>query len=296
MLYAIVAYLIWGMVPLYWKFLHGVPSLELIAHRVIWTLALALGLIAWRGRWREFVATWRRPRGILLHAVAGVFIALNWLAFVWAVLHDRVLDTSLGYFMCPLVSVVLATLVLGERLRPLQWASVIVAALGVGFMVFKIGSLPIPALVVAITWSGYGLIKKRTRLGSITGLGMEAALLAPLALGWMAWQAFRGTLSWDLGWGDWQGNVWLLSTGLVTIAPLICFAEAAKTLRLTTLGLFQYAVPSATFFLAIFYFREPFEMARVVTFVAIWLGLALYGWDRVRERRAVAPANPPVAT
>ncbi|MFP4540593.1 MAG: EamA family transporter RarD [Opitutales bacterium] len=291
LLFAVAAYLIWGLVPLYWKELRGVPALELICHRVVWSALLAAALIRFRGRGREFLATWRRPRSIALHAVAAVLIAANWLAFVWAVLHERVLDASLGYFMCPLVSVLLATLVLGERLRTLQWVAVAVAGLGVAYLIGDHGTVPIPALVVAFTWSGYGFVKKRTALGSIAGLGMELLLLLPLALGWLAWQARAGALGWDLTMRDWTGNLWLFSTGLVTIVPLLLVAEAAKSISLTTLGLFQYFVPSAIFALAVFYFREPFSTGQLVTFGAIWAGLGVYGLDRWQSRRPV-PKRP----
>lgn len=296
LVYAISAYLIWGFVPLYWKVFGNLPPVELIGHRVLWTLVLALGLVRVRGRSKEFRATWRQPRAIALHAFAGILISINWLSFVWAVLHDRILDTSLGYFMCPLVSVVLALVVLGERLRPLQWTAVGLASLGVGFLVWRVGTVPVPALLVAFSWSGYSLIKKRTRLGSVTGLAVETALLAPFALGWMAWQQSRGTLAWDLGWEDWQRNLWLISTGLITLVPLLFFAEAAKTLRLTTLGMFQYAVPSATFGLAVLYYHEPFSWPQMVTFGAIWAALGFATADqwqtRSRRLRAQAAVSP----
>ena len=282
--YAVVAYLVWGLVPIYWKELQSFPPVELIGHRVLWSLVLALGLVRLRGRWPDFRSSWRHPRVLALHAAAGVLLASNWLAFVWAVLHDRILDTSLGYFIFPLVTIVLATVVLGERLRRLQWVAVALAVLGVGFMIWRVGSVPVPALVVAFSWSGYALIKKRTKLGSISGLGLETALLAPFVLAWMAWQQYQGTLGWDLGWADWRGNLWLLSTGPVTIVPLLCFAEAAKTLRLTTLGLFQYAVPSLTFLLAVVYYREPFASVQLVAFGSIWLALGLYSYDQWSNR------------
>jgi chloramphenicol-sensitive protein RarD len=283
-LFATVAYVVWGLVPVYWKELRGYPAVELIGHRVLWSLVLALVLIRLRGRWGDFRAAWRDPRSLALHALAGVLLASNWLAFVWAVLHDRILDTSLGYYIYPLVTVVLATFFLGERLRRWQWVAVSLAVLGVGFMIWRVGSVPVPALVVAFSWSGYALIKKRTKLGSISGLGLETALLAPLVVVWMGWQARAGTLGWDLGWGNWQGNLWLLSTGLVTIVPLLCFAEAAKTLRLSSLGLFQYAVPSLTFLLAVFWYQEPFSGVQLVAFGAIWLALALYSYDQWQHR------------
>ncbi|MFP4282838.1 MAG: EamA family transporter RarD [Opitutales bacterium] len=294
LLYAIAAYLIWGLAPLYWKQLQGVPALELTAHRIIWPLLIAAFLLHLRGRGAEFRATWRAPRMLALHGVAAALMAGNWLAFVWAVLHDRVLDTSLGYFMCPLVSVLLATVVLGERLRPLQWLAVGCAVVGVGYLVWDFGTVPLPALVMAFTWGGYGLVKKRTTLRSIPGLEVELVLLFPFAMGWFAWLAVSGDLAWDLSMRDWGGNLWLVSTGLITITPLLLFAEAARKVSLTTIGLFQYLMPTATFCLAVFYYHEPLTSTQLITFGAIWVGLGCYGLDRWRVRRRPPVPEPQV--
>lgn len=285
--YVVVAYLIWGLVPVYWKALPTVSPVELIGHRVIWTFALSLVLIRWRGRGREFFSVWRQPPRLALHLLAALLIAANWLSFVWAVLNDRILDTSLGYFMAPLASVLMAMIFLGERLRALQWLAIGLAAAGVSFTVWQLGQIPTPALVVMFSWSGYSFIKKWTSLGSISSLAVETAVLAPFVLGWMAWRASEGLLAWDIGWTDGSRNLWLMSTGVVTIIPLLLYSEAAKTLPLSTLGMFQYSVPSLTFLLAVWVYGETFTWVQMTTFVAIWGALCLYGIDQAWHRREI---------
>ena len=291
---AALAYLMWGLVPIYWKQLAEVPAVELIGHRVVWTGLCCLPFLLWGRRRADFVRGLRSRSLRRLHAGGAVLITINWLSFVWAVLHGRILDTSLGYFMCPLVSVLLATVIEGERLRPLQWAAVAAAGAGVGWMVWQVGSIPVIALLVSFSWAGYALIKRRSALGSVAGLGLEIAWIYPFALGGLGWLMRRGEGALDPTFVDLRGNLWLLSSGVVTVVPLVLFAEAAKRISMTTLGLFQYLMPTTTFGVAVFIYGEPFTTSQLITFAGIWCGLGFYLVDRVRTSRRARAAPVPV--
>lgn len=277
---ALVAYTLWGLVPVFFKQLASVPALEIIAHRVLWSLLLLGGLLAVRGRLGAAWIAAQNPRILARVALASILIVINWLTFVWAVNVNRVLETSLGYFITPLVSVVLAVVVLGERLRTRQWLAVALAACGVALEGWRIGGLPWVSLVLAASFGLYGLLRKQLPLDAAGGLLLETACAAPVAGLYLLWLGsagqFGGTLTID---------VLLIASGAVTAVPLLLFAVGARRLPLVTLGFLQYTAPSLTFLLAIFYYSEPMDLSRLLAFAAIWAGLALYSTDLLLQRR-----------
>ena len=273
--YALGAFGLWGLFPLYFKAVAAIPPPEVLAHRILWSVVfVALLLFALRQWPAVRVALGdRRMAGRLL--LSAVLIAINWLTFIWAVAHEQVLEASLGYFITPLVSVLLGRLVLGEALARLQWLAVALAALGVGYMLAGLGKLPWVSLVLAVTFGSYGLARKTTPVAAAPGLFVETLLLAPLAIGFLLWLGEAGTFGrvsprWD---------VLLAAAGLVTALPLILFVQAARRLRLASVGLFQYLTPTCQMLLAVFAFGEPFTRGHAVTFGCIWLGLALYSFS-----------------
>jgi chloramphenicol-sensitive protein RarD len=277
---ALGAYTLWGLVPIFFKQLADVPALEIIAHRVVWSLLLIGALLVLRGRLNVVWNATCNPRILARAALAAVLVMTNWLIFVWAVNAGRILETSLGYFINPLFSIVLGVLVLGERLRPRQWVAVAFAGFGVAFEGWRIGGLPWVSLALAITFGGYGLLRKQLPLDAAGGLLLETACATPVALGYLLWLGNTGSFG-----SDTTTSLMLIATGPITAIPLLLFAIGARRLPLTTLGFLQYTAPSLTFLVAIFLYHEPMNLARMITFAAIWAGLALYTADMVLQRR-----------
>lgn len=288
----IAAYGLWGLVPLYFKLLGEVGSFEIIVHRVLWSV-LFLGLVLALRNPRRLLRHVRiRPRVALALAVSGALIVTNWLVFVHAVNTGRVLSTSLGYFINPLVSVLLGTLVLGERLDRWQWLAVALAAAGTGWLAWRLGEPPWLALALALSFGLYGLVRKLTDVGPMVGLFWETLLIAPFAAFWLLWLADPQTL--HFGTGGAVVKLLLAGTGLVTVVPLLLFAIAARGLPLSTVGLLQYLAPSISFCLAVFLYREPFGFDHAVAFALIWTALAIYSavlW-RQRRRPVADPMRP----
>lgn len=280
---AIAAYFIWGVAPLYFKAIHSVAAAEIIAHRVLWSVVLLAGvLLALRQR-TGFELLRRQPRLILWLGVGTLLVTSNWLVYVWAINAGRVLEASLGYFINPLVSVLLASLVLHERLRPAQWLAFALAALGVINQVLQVGALPWISLFLAVTFAIYGLIRKRLAIDAISGLFVETLLAAPLAMLYLRHLAQAGQLAF-LHQGAFTDAL-LLAAGAVTSLPLVLFAYGARRLRLSTLGFLQYLAPSLMFLLGVTVFGEVLDGGRLLTFVLIWGGLAVYSADLWRGAR-----------
>jgi chloramphenicol-sensitive protein RarD len=277
------AYLIWGLFPLYWKQLQGVNATELIAHRVVWALALLLGLVAWKGRLGEFRRGLSDRRTLGGHLLSGALLSINWLVYVWGVNTGHVIECSLGYFLVPLINVLLGRFVLGERLRLLQAAAIALATLGVAVMVWIVGRPPWIALALAGTFGLYGLLRKRSAFGPLLGLTAETTLLAPAALLLLGWRWHQG--SGALGQVDGYTTAFILSTGVVTAIPLLLFAKGARGLRLTTLGLLQYLAPTCQFLLGWLAYDEPLSPGRAWAFAILWLGLLLYSLDALWSTR-----------
>jgi chloramphenicol-sensitive protein RarD len=286
-LYAGGAFFIWGIVPLYFTRLRNVSPFEIIAHRVIWSVVFLAALVAGTGGIRHVRAALGTPRIVAGLALTSALVALNWVTFVWAVNAGRVLETSLGYFITPQVNVLLGFLFLRERLRPLQWLAVGLAAAGVLNQIWALGQLPWISLVLAISFGCYGLLRKQIPVDAMTGLLVETIVAAPFAIGYLAWLWHRQTLG--FGAHGWLTAVLLIALGVVTAVPLMLFAAGTQRLRLVTVGFLQYIAPTITFLLAIFVFGETLGHAQAVTFVVIWIGIVIYAADNARRARRPSP-------
>lgn len=287
---AAVCYFLWGLVPLYWKQLAAVDSFELIAHRHVWSLALLLVLVAAQRGFGEIGPALRTPRLVAINFGSALLLTNNWLVYVWGVNTGHVIETSLGYFLVPLVNVAAGRFVLHEHLRRAQWIAIALAASGVALMIVQLGRPPWIALVLAGTWGAYSLMRKQSPLGAITGLTVETLLLSPFAIGFLLWQHHAGAGA--LGRIDVRTQILVVSSGLVTAVPLLLFAFAARRIRLSTLGLLQYIAPSVQLVLGIWVYHEPFSQSRAASFAFIWAALALYTADNLlaQRRAAAAPA------
>ncbi len=268
---------VWGMFPIYFKALGHVPALEVLAHRVLWSAVLLVGLILAQGQWPALRAEFRNLRRLCFYLVTALLISGNWLLYIWAVQHGRILEASLGYYINPLVNVLLGVLFLRERLNPRQWSAVALAAAGVLILVVGHGVLPWISLTLAFSFGGYGLLRKKAGHAATLGLCVETVLLAPLALLFLVALAALGAGA--LGARNGQTDLLLLIAGPVTVAPLLLFLQATRLLRLSTVGLIQYLTPTLQFLLAVALYREPFTSIHLVAFGCIWLALALYSAD-----------------
>jgi len=286
-LYAALAYAAWGLFPLYFKQVASVSSLEIVLHRSVWSLVFLLCVLAALRRWAWLPPLLRAPRSLGLFALSALLLSGNWLVYVWAVNHGRIVDASLGYFITPLVNVLLGTLVLHERPRLGQWLAVAIAALGVLWLALGAGQLPWVALVLAASFGIYGLLRKTSPLGTLEGLALETLLLAPLALPLLAWWTLRGQSA--LAAGDAALVGWLLLAGPLTALPLLLFAAGARRISLTTLGLLQYIGPTIQLALGVWLYREPFAGSRLFGFALIWLALVVYSGEGLIRQRAPAP-------
>jgi len=285
-LYAIGAYGLWGVVPIYWKWVADLPALELVGPRIGWTALLLVAILGIAGRAREIHLFERRL--IAPVVVAALLIAGNWLIFIHAVQTDQIIATSLGYYINPLVSVFLGLVVLGERLRPLQTAAVALACAGVAAYAFRVGSLPWISVVLAVSFGLYGLVHKMNPQPPLPGLTREMLVLLPLAL------VIQGGLVWagesKLAHASLELHALVALSGFVTAAPLFCFRAATARLPLVAVGMFQYLAPTITLFIAVALYREPFTRDHAVTFGCVWLALGLFTFDAMRAGRHASPA------
>ena len=289
----IAAFAAWGLIPIYWKLLKAVPAPEILAHRFVWTSLFLISLLTWQQRWTEVKATLRSRRATLFCLASGAMIAINWFFFIWAVITGHVIETSLGYFMTPLVNVLLGAMLLRERLTRWQLVSVLLATLGVLNLTFGYGRFPWVALTLCTTFGLYGLLRKKSDTGAIPGLFLETILLVPLAIIYLIFLRTNGGLFFAPGAP--LLSILLISTGIVTAVPLVWFGHAARYLRLTTLGFLQYLAPTGSFLLGVFLYHEPFTRGHLVTFGLIWLALVIFTWealDRWRSSRARTAIEP----
>ena len=281
LLHGVLAYGLWGGVAAYWKLLSDVDPVELVAHRALWGM-LAFGvLVAISGQGRALVAGLRTPRTVGVMAVSGALLAVNWALFVWATVTGHLLEASLGYFINPLVSVALGTLVLRERLRRLQWIAIALAALGVVLLTLQAGTVPWIALLLAGTWGLYGLVRKTAKVDALVGSTIETILLVPVAAIYLAVISDTGVL----GHGDISTHLLLVGTGVITAVPLILFTSSARRLPLSTLGFLQYLAPTGQFLLAVVAYGEPLALDRLAAFGVIWAALAVFTVDLFRAAR-----------
>ncbi|ELR63244.1 Protein rarD [Photobacterium marinum] len=280
---ALSAYTMWGIAPIYFKTLQTVSPLEILSHRVIWSFFFIAAIIWISKSWGKVRTVLRQPKTLLILVATSLLVGGNWLIFIWAVNNNYMLDASLGYYINPLLNVMLGMLFLGERLRPLQWVAVFFAACGVGVQLLKFGSLPWVALALATSFGLYGLMRKKIRLDAETGLFMETCLLLPLAACYVLFIADSPTSDWATN--PMNTNLLLMAAGIVTTVPLLCFTGAATKLRLSTLGFFQYIGPSLMFLLAIIVYGEQFTADKGYTFAFIWGALMLFSFDGIRGHR-----------
>lgn len=299
-LYGLAAYGLWGLFPLYFKLLQPSGPVEILAHRIVWSVAfVALVLLVIR-RWGFLRSLLRRPRAMLGIAAASAIIAVNWGTYIYGVNTDRVVETSLGYFINPLVTVLLGVLVLRERLRGWQWVAVGLGAVAVAVLTIDYGRLPYIALILAGSFAAYGLLKKTLGLPAVQGLFVETVLLAAPALGFLWWLSRQGTAT--VGQSGTGHTVLVLAAGAVTAVPLLLFAGAANRIPLTALGILQYVAPVIQFALGVFVFAEPMPPARLAGFTLVWAALIIFTAEAVRHlrrtrararQRGIAPALPP---
>lgn len=276
------AYLIWGLLPLYLRQLQGVPAADVLAHRIVWSVLVMAVVTSVTAGWPRLRAAFARPRLLAMLFASAVFITCNWLIYTWAILNGHVLDTSLGYFINPLISVVFGVVLLGERLSRLQWLAVGCAAAGVAVLGIGHGELPLISLGLALSFATYGLIRKQAAIDAVSGLFIETLFLAPIALVWLL---TRPTGGFDF---PTPTLALLAAGGVLTAVPLLLFGIAARRLKLSTLGLMQYMAPSIVFLLGVFLFHEAIDGWQMIAFGAIWLGLAIYSFSLARGGRAVA--------
>jgi chloramphenicol-sensitive protein RarD len=288
-LFGIGAYAMWGFFPIYWKLLQAVPALQLLGHRIGWSFLLLGAVILITRQWVDFRAKLNK-RTFLIYFVAALLIGINWLTYVWAVNANFIVETSLGYFINPLLSVLLGVIILREKLRPIQWIPILLASVGVIYLTVTYGKLPWIALTLAFSFGLYGLVKKLAPLGSLHGLTLETGILFLPALVYLSFSEVNGTgaflhsgLATDL---------LLFGAGVVTTIPLLMFASAARQIPLTVVGLLQYIAPTLQFLLGVLVYKEPFDQAHLIGFSIIWLALVIFWGENYLAHRAISEPIP----
>jgi chloramphenicol-sensitive protein RarD len=282
-LLAVCAYTIWGVAPLYFKLLHNVPATEILMHRVIWSFIFMIIMMQFIGGFDRLRLILKQPKQLAVLFVTSVLIAANWLIFIWAVNNDHMLDASLGYFINPLFNVLLGMVFLGERLRKLQWVAVGLASTGVLVQLISFGSIPLLSLALAASFGFYGLLRKKVNIDAKSGLLVETAILLPIALGYLLITLDSSTTSMLTNTLDL--NLLLVSAGIITTIPLLCFAGSAVRIPFSILGFFQYIGPSIMFILAVKLFNEPFDIEKGITFGFIWGALVIFVGDMILQRQ-----------
>ncbi len=288
-IFAASAYSLWGLAPLYFKQIDFIPASEILVHRIVWSFLLLLLVLVALKQGGKVMAILRQAKTLGWLLLSAVLLGGNWGLFIWAVNSSHMLDASLGYYINPLLNVLLGMLFLQERLRKLQWAAVALACSGVLIQLITFGSLPWIALTLAGSFAIYGLMRKKLAVDAVSGLFIESLLLLPLAL-WYWWQ-FADSSAVNLLHNSWQLNSYLVAASLVTTVPLLCFIAGARRLQLSTMGFFQYIGPSCMFVFGVWLYHEPFAAGRLITFGLIWLALLLYtldAWQFNRQRRLQA--------
>lgn len=287
---AVATYVMWGFLPLFMKQLAHVPPSEVIAHRVLWSLPIALTVLLAQRRWAEVGAALRQPRLLGMAMLTAALISVNWMIYVWAVGNNHALDAALGYYINPLFSILLGATLLRERLNRAQIVAIALAALAVVVLTVQLGRLPLVAIGLTLSWGMYAFCKKSLPLGPTQGFTLEVLLLTPLALAYVVWLTASGTSHFATG-SAWD-TILLIGCGPVTAVPLICYATAAKQLRLSTIGILQYIAPTMIFLTAVLIFGEPFGAAQMIAFPMIWAALVIYTLSMLRgagaRRRAMS--------
>lgn len=284
----IAAYALWGFFPIYWKLLHDVPALQVIGHRISWSFILLAVFILLTRQWDAFRSAVLSKKNIGIYSIAAVLLSVNWLIYVWGVNAGFIVETSLGYFINPLLSVLLGVVFLRERLRAAQWIPVGIAAAGVIYLTAVYGRLPWIALSLAFSFGFYGFVKKLAPLGSLYGLTLETAIVFPVALAYLAAVEFNGTGAF-LHSGT-AADLLLIGAGVVTTIPLLMFASAARQIPLTIVGLLQYIAPTLQFLIGVFLYREPFDRSHLIGFGLVWVALIIFWVENYLAHRL--PVQP----
>ncbi|MGY6547983.1 MAG: EamA family transporter RarD [Roseinatronobacter sp.] len=287
------AFVIWGMLPFYFKALADVPTPEVIAHRIIWAVPVAMAVLLWLGRTADLRTAIRNPRMLAMACVTAALISVNWGAYVWLVQSGRAMEAALGYYINPIFTVALGAGLLGDRLSLPQWGAVALALAAVLVLTLDAGSLPLGAVVLVFSWGGYAFFKRALPIGPNQGFTLEVLILAPFALAFLLWSQAQGTLF--MAQAGPVDLALIVGCGLITATPLMLYAHGAKGLKLSTIAIAGYTVPTLIFLVSLVFFNEPFEGARRIAFPMIWAATALYIWDVLRQRRTqpVAPAAGP---
>jgi chloramphenicol-sensitive protein RarD len=279
---AALAFLAWGLFPLYFHAIDEVPPMQILAHRMLWSLLFLLVVLAVRGQW-GWLQIVRKPRVLASFIASAFLLSANWLIYIWSVNNGHVIEASLGYFITPLVNIMFGYVLLKERLRPVQWAAIAIAALGVAWLTWQTGTVPWIALALAATFGGYGLLRKTAALGALEGLAFETMVLFPLAAAYVAWLTMHGQNAFI----NTESNVTrtlLVAAGPITAIPLLLFASGARQIPLSVLGLLQYLAPTIQFLLGVWLFHEAFSAERLVGFALIWAALALFAGEGLLRR------------
>jgi len=286
---ATAAFAMWGLFPLFWPLLEPASATEILAHRIFWSVVVTGTLLMIARRSGSLRAIWRRPRVRIAMTVAGIVICFNWGTYIWGVNNGHVVDTSLGYYINPLVTVLMGVFFLRERLRPVQWGALALAGAAVIVLSLHVGHPPWISLILAFSFGTYGLVKKQAAVGPVEGLTWEGLVLVPFALAYMVWLSGANQAT---AWSNGVGHLTLLAlTGVITAAPLLCFAGAANRISLTTLGLLQYLAPTIQLALGVMLFNEPMGPQRWIGFSMVWLALAVFTFESIAHRRATIKAD-----
>ncbi len=283
---ALLAFGMWGFLPIYFKALQQVAASEILVHRILWALPFGALIVAARRQWPEVRGALGHPRTAGFLALSAMFIAVNWLVYVWAVQQSQIFQASLGYYINPLMYVVIGVFLFGERLRPLQVAAVVLAACGVAVLTVSGGQFPLIAITLAVSFTIYGVIRKQTVVGGMPGLFIETLILAPLALGYLALLARDGAAA--FGTESLYLNLALMRAGPITVLPLLCFALAARRLALSTIGFMQFIAPTLQFLVGLAY-GERLTTAHAICFTCIWVAVAAFSFDAWRRTRVPVP-------
>ncbi|MFO0924259.1 MAG: EamA family transporter RarD [Pirellulales bacterium] len=290
-LYAFSAYAMWGLLPIYWEKLRHVPALQVVSHRILWSCLFLIPLVLWGGYSGKLRESLRDRKTLVRQSIAAILVCANWLGFIWAVTHDHMVESSLGYFINPLMSVLLGVLLLGERLRRIQWLSIGIAAIGVSWLALRTGHIPWIALMLATTFCLYALVKKTTSLHPIVSLTIETWALVIPALAFLALQHGEGQGA--MGQNG-LSDAMLIGGGVMTTIPLLLFAAGAQRIPLSAVGLLQYIGPTLQFCLGVFAYHEPFDQNKLLGFGLVWFALFIYAIEGIiaYQRKAGTPAQP----
>lgn len=292
--FAVSAYLLWGFLPFYLKAVAGIAPTEVLVHRIIWSVPVAGLVLVALGRTRDIRAAQRDPRMLGMGVITAALISINWLVYIWAIANERAVEAALGYYINPLFSVLLGAVLLGEKLSAFKWVSIGLAAIAVVILTITAGEVPLVAIGLTLSWGCYALAKKQLPIGPNQGFLLEVLILLPFGAGYAVWLGATGQAAFLAA----PGDTWLLlAAGPITAVPLILYANGAKLLRLSTIGMLQYIAPTMIFLVAVFAFGEPFGTGRAIAFPLIWLALVIFSWDLLQEARrnrraSSAPVEP----